>query len=664
MNPTPARIHVVFKTHLDLGFTNFARRVKAAYFQNFIPKAMSLARRLREDADGHRFIWTTGSWLVHEYLEQASPAQRRRLEQAIADGDLVWHGLPFTTHTELLDATLLRHALGLVRALDRRFGRVTIAAKMTDVPGHTRALVPLLAEAGIGFLHLGVNPASTPPAVPEVFRWRASSAEEITVAYAKGDYGGLTRVAGCPEALYFAHTGDNNGPPSADAVRQIFADLARRFPGARAVASTMDAYAAGLARVRDTLPVVTGELGDTWIHGAGTDPLKVARYRALLRWQATASPAAARDRAALRKFRNRLMLVPEHTWGMDIKHCLCRPGRYDEVWRTAEFQRRRRRPEYRRMEESWREQRRYLTQALAELRGTALRATALAALRDLRARRPARGAVFPAGERYRAGRFEIAFAPDTGAVSHLRHDGRGWATAARPLGLPWYEVFSAADYQRFWGKYIRHPNQVKEWAVPDFLKPGLECANVRHRRWQPRLRSLSLTVKQGRPCFWVEALFPTSAVTRYGCPELVQTEVTLDPDGNRLGFRVQWSRKAACRIPEAVWWSLTPVVRAEGHWRLRKLGDWIDPREVLRNGNRALHAVEQCAYADPTGALTVTNLDAPLVAPGRPALVDFCQRQPRVGEGLHFNWYNNTWGTNFPLWYEEDAVARFELALS
>jgi len=106
------------------------------------------------------------------------------MEDAISAGDIVWHALPFTTHSELYDADIFRFGLGLSE-LDRRFGRQTIASKMTDVPGHTRAIVPLLivgarhracpqygrgqcpaaTEAGVQFLHIGVNPASSPPDV-------------------------------------------------------------------------------------------------------------------------------------------------------------------------------------------------------------------------------------------------------------------------------------------------------------------------------------------------------------------------------------------------------------------------------------------------------------------------------------------------------------------
>src|SRR6185312_5086087 len=131
-----------------------------------------------------------------DYLAQAAPADQARMERAITDGDVAWHGLPFTTHSELMDPSLFRYGLSIAQRLDRRFGKRTIAAKMTDVPGHTRGIVPLLAQAGIAFLHIGVNAASTPPDVPPVFVWRDPSGADVMVMYHKGSYGDTMVVPG------------------------------------------------------------------------------------------------------------------------------------------------------------------------------------------------------------------------------------------------------------------------------------------------------------------------------------------------------------------------------------------------------------------------------------------------------------------------------------
>ena len=45
-------------------------------------------------------------------------------------------------------------------------------AKMSDVPSHSWVLPTLLKHAGVNFLHLGCNPASQSPQVPNYFGGR------------------------------------------------------------------------------------------------------------------------------------------------------------------------------------------------------------------------------------------------------------------------------------------------------------------------------------------------------------------------------------------------------------------------------------------------------------------------------------------------------------
>jgi hypothetical protein len=315
------KVHLIFKTHLDVGYTDYARNVIQHYFTHFIPQALELARQMRLDGREERFLWTTGAWLIYEYLEKSAPAERQRMEEAILAGDITWHGLPFTSYSEMMDASLYRHGLSLSQRLDQRFGKRTIAAKMTDVPGHTRAIVPLLAEAGIQFLHIGVNAASCPPDVPPVCVWRDPSGAEVILMYHKGSYGEGMVVPGMTDAIQFAFTNDNMGPQSPEAVLGIFQQARQDFPGALVTASTLDAYAAELAKVKPALPVVTAEIGDTWIHGVGTDPKKVAQFRALqrLRQSWLVDGLVNPGDPPVFAFSQGLLATAEHTWGMDIK---------------------------------------------------------------------------------------------------------------------------------------------------------------------------------------------------------------------------------------------------------------------------------------------------------------------------------------------------------
>lgn len=86
------RVHVVFKTHLDIGFTDSAARTVKRYYDQFIPKAVEVAARLRHRGTTERLVWTTGSWLIKRYLDQADGPGRAALEEAIECGDIRWHG--------------------------------------------------------------------------------------------------------------------------------------------------------------------------------------------------------------------------------------------------------------------------------------------------------------------------------------------------------------------------------------------------------------------------------------------------------------------------------------------------------------------------------------------------------------------------------------------
>jgi len=55
------------------------------------------------------------------------------MEEAIERRDIAWHALPFTWQTEMLSPSMIEGSLALSQSLDRRYGRTTTGAKMTDV---------------------------------------------------------------------------------------------------------------------------------------------------------------------------------------------------------------------------------------------------------------------------------------------------------------------------------------------------------------------------------------------------------------------------------------------------------------------------------------------------------------------------------------------------
>ncbi|HEX8371705.1 MAG TPA: DUF5054 domain-containing protein [Chthoniobacterales bacterium] len=664
------RVHVVFKTHLDLGFTALANDVVERYMQSFIPNAMSLARASRQEGK-ERFIWTTGSWLIYEYLERAKGEERKAMEEAIAAGDIVWHALPFTTHTELMDASLFRHGLSLSQSLDARFGKKTIAAKMTDVPGHTKAMLPLLAEAGVRFLHFGVNGASTVPDVPPVFNWYESGAE-IVVMYS-ADYGGLQDMPELPAILAFGHTNDNHGPQDDGEVIKVYENLRTRYPDCEIVGSTLDAYATELLTAQKSLPTVTAEIGDTWIHGVGTDPLKVVQFKKLSAWRKsleTAHPSFTTSRP-LRIFSTELLKIAEHTWGRDVKRWRDAGTRWEsyveETYETAAFLKKRQLGTYDELETSWSEQREYLNQAVAMLAGTSLGESARKILvhagRSLGATEGFTLAA--ADEPLQLGRFQVRVDGRTGGLTSLKLDAstHDWADETHPCGSLTYQTFGDEDYERFYNQYNQQIEKVDFWARPDFTKPGLGNTLVTGTTYEASLLTVEQRSTPDAGELRLRLTWDQEPIEKFGAPADVTMILRFAHASPSLEWIIDWKQKQACRVAEALWLDFLPKGIVNDGSYLVKMDRPISPSDVASGGARTLHACEQIHCEGAAGQALVFDLETiALVAPGRKSLLDFHNEVPDMAaDGFHLNLFNNVWGTNFPMWHEDDVCQSFRI---
>ncbi|EAR51093.1 hypothetical protein OG2516_18025 [Oceanicola granulosus HTCC2516] len=638
----PETLHLVFKTHLDIGFTDHAEAVRRQYHERFIPQAISTGTHFwREDPEAPKFVWTTGAWLIHDHLERGTPEQVARLEEAIGRGLIRWHGLPFTTHSELMSPALFRAGLSYAQELDARFGITTRAAKMTDVPGHTLGIVPLMAEAGLRFLHIGVNGASPVPDVPDVFRWRAPCGAEIVVMY-QDDYGRTHLPDGMKDALSFAHTRDNMGPQSVSQVMDVWREIAGAFPDTRLRASSLDDYADLLWQKRETFPVVEAEIGDSWIYGAASDPQKLAGFRAL---QRVYDDFAAEGLTAPRRaFGRELAMVAEHTWGVDIKTYLRDTEAFDppkfRAARATDYR-------FRFAEASWAEQRAYLDTAIASLDGPdrerAARAMAAVAA-------PAR-LTAPAGSA-RIDDMRVEVDPRTGDILSLSGP-RGLRLEGAPLFGFRHHSYDHADLSRHLDSYL---TTRPEWAILDHDKPGLErAAAARSCRVTPAFAGLFAS----ETSLEVRTRLPSEAVAELGAPE--EVSYVLTPGADRVDISLALRNKQANRMPEAGFLSVCPA-GADG-WSFLKTGQWIDPSQTVPRGGGALHAAFAARSRNRNRPLHLELLDSGLIAPAGADFMTFSKTTPKWDGGLDLVLYNNKWGTNFPMWWEGSIGIRLRLSL-
>lgn len=119
MDITAKKVIVVFKTHLDIGFTGLAEDVLRRYCDDFIPAAVELAFRVNTGVQ-KKFVWTVGSYLIRYYLEHANPDACARAGTGHPCRLHPLARLACTTHSELMDRRLLDYDLSISQALDRR----------------------------------------------------------------------------------------------------------------------------------------------------------------------------------------------------------------------------------------------------------------------------------------------------------------------------------------------------------------------------------------------------------------------------------------------------------------------------------------------------------------------------------------------------------------
>lgn len=495
------QIFVIFKTHLDIGFTDCAENVIESYMNTYIPNAIKIGYELK-DSDTP-FVWTVGSWLIDRALKNDKTGT---VEGAVRDGILNWHALAFTTHTELMSPKLFEYELNISKRLDERFGRKTIGSKMTDVPGHTLGMLPLMSKAGIKFMHIGINPATPLPPVPPLFRWKCG--EDSVVVMYQGEYGEFQDFGDF--GVCFAHTGDNLGPQSKEQIIEIYSDLRKSYPEYEFTAGTLNYLAERACRVR-FLPVLENEIGDTWIHGAGTDPQKISRYKRVLR------EIEGRDLSAV-DLTDNLLLVPEHTWGKDLKTFFndTRHFTHAELEGVS--------AQWEGMKKSWDEQRSFVEKA----------------------------------ERLLGIEPEYPLPPvDLSGCEPTESESIGFEIS--------WQIFDNSDYERYKKDYMRLTEENRGWALWDFTKVGL-----------PDYSGGIYTAKAGEfykkgSKLLVKLAFDADAAEKYGLPYFYA-----EIDNNNIS--IKWFGRKMNRSPQACWLKFKGF---EENWELDKMGQWIKPGSIV-----------------------------------------------------------------------------------
>lgn len=625
------KVYVAFKTHLDVGFTDLSSVVTERYVHDFIPKAIEVSERLRADGFGDRYVWTTGSWLIWKYLRTASPEAVKQLEEAIGRGDIVWNSVPYTVESETMTRELFETCLLLSKRLDKKYNKQTIAAKMTDVPGHTRSIIDLMYDAGIRLLHVGINSACPLPSVPTFCRWRSPSGNDLLLVYQK-DYGEDEVLPDGKTVVSINFTGDNHGPHSYERVKKIYADLRKRYPQAQLVGASFNDVARELLLIKKDLPVVTSEIGDTWIFGYGGAPIRMAKFRAVSRLysQWLNEGKIKKDSDVALDFAAELGLIAEHTQGVDVKTHLRQWDKYD----MDKFLKGRSEGIFSMAEASWKEIDNYIDSAIAFLPAS-LQKEAREVVAEVDKVKLEDNSKMKPMERKR---WEQPIA--------------GGMTLA---GLS-YQMFDGDDYDDFQNRYLRARYG---WALDDLGKRGLKESHAVSVTLYAQTMAQSVRKEKKGTRIITELRFPENEkVDKRVYPERIQVNCFTTKNGKRSEVALTVYGKPAVRLPESYWLSFTvPGIESV---IAEKMGERVDLMDVVEKGNRQMHGIDRYVDLITSGeTIRISSKEAFLLNVGEAQGLNYSTNYPDKRKGAHFNLNNNLWGTNFSMWNEGSLTYHF-----
>jgi hypothetical protein len=364
------QVFIVYKTHFDIGYSETVQQVLHDYRTSMCDKVLEAIDKNANQPKDKQFVWTISGWPMKQILwEGQEPGRKKKIEQAICDGNLAIHAFPFTMHSETSDPEDLVRGLNISSTLARKYGQpLSTSAKMSDVPGHSWIIPTLFTHAGIKFYHIGGPVVNIEQSLPPFFWWEGPDGSRLLTLYNNGYGSDPLPPPNWPYKtwIYINMTGDNQGPPDPQTVAK---DLDfYKVRGINAKVGKMDDFAETVLKEDlSKLPVVRSDIGDVWIHGTMSMPeaTKLARnirpsiggLDELSMLETIWGIYRPDIRRLLSEAYEQSLLYSEHTWGLANQHYLKVP--YGKAWQ--DLWERGLPPQYRLMEESWRDKAGYIS---------------------------------------------------------------------------------------------------------------------------------------------------------------------------------------------------------------------------------------------------------------------------------------------------------------
>ena len=142
-------VYIYPHSHLDIGYTGLPADVLKLQTRN-IDVGIDIAEKTQNYPEGARFIWNTeATWVVQHYLQQASPAQKKKFKEAVKKGWIQLDGGHSNSNTSTFSDEELIHFFKNASSIQKVTGVPLKTMVQMDVPGAAWGLVTVAAQFGI-----------------------------------------------------------------------------------------------------------------------------------------------------------------------------------------------------------------------------------------------------------------------------------------------------------------------------------------------------------------------------------------------------------------------------------------------------------------------------------------------------------------------------------
>ena len=150
-------VHLLHHSHVDIGYTHVQDEVKQIQWKN-LESAIELAEKSQSYPPGSRFKWNSEvMWPIESYLRENDPVKTEKLKEAISKGWIGLDAMYANLLTELCSSEELVRMTSDARRIAAECGVKVESAMITDIPGWSWGIIPVLANSGVKYLSLGTN---------------------------------------------------------------------------------------------------------------------------------------------------------------------------------------------------------------------------------------------------------------------------------------------------------------------------------------------------------------------------------------------------------------------------------------------------------------------------------------------------------------------------